>query len=206
MTSLVRRGRRYFSVALAIVAVLTVAVAAARTGGGAAAQVGEPWPAFTMTWRETANNLGWNGTQGTQVFRLEYTDRRHWRVTMLENPALPGAVGATWTFDGRTSTFHDPRRDTDEVHPYGPDEVTVPSAWLVPGRVAALLTRPGYSSMSVGKGLGLLWHEETLPDGKVSREETTYRLADLIPTGRVITVDGVEVSREEVTDFQLTTP
>lgn len=202
---MVRRGRRHLA-ALAVVAATTLAVAVARIGEGASAQAGEPWPSFTMTWRETANGLGWNGAKGTQVFRLEYTDRRHFRVALLENPALPGVVGATWTFDGRNSTFHDPRRDKDEVWTYGPDEFTVPDEWLVPGRIAVLLTRPGYTSVTLGNGLGLLRHEETLPNGKVSREEISYRLADQIPAGRVITVDGVEVSREEVVAFRLGAP
>ena len=125
---------------------------------------------------------------------------------MIENPTVPGAIGATWAFDGNASTFHDPRRDKDEVHPYGPDELTVPSEWLVPGRIAFLLTQPGYTSGGAGAGLGLLPHEETLPSGKVSREETTYRLIDMIPSSRVITVNGTEVRREEVTEFRLGAP
>jgi hypothetical protein len=207
MSRIVREARRYLAPAtLAIVIAVAVTVGVARARGGVPDPVSEPWPAFTMTWRETANNLGWNGTKGTQAFRLEYTDRHHFRVTMIENSALPQAIGATWAFDGTTSTFHDPRRDKDEVHPYGPDEATVPSEWLVPGRTAFLLTQPGYVAAPVGNGLGLLRYDETLPSGKVSHEETTYRLADLIPVSRVITVNGVEVRREEVIEFRLGTP
>ena len=64
------------------------------------------------------------------------------RQTLLENPAVPDAVGSTSTFDGRTSTSRDARHGVTRVTPYQPDELTVPAEWLVPGRIAYLLTQP----------------------------------------------------------------
>ena len=66
MRPIMRQPRRYLAaLALAAVTVIVVAVGVVRARSGAAVQADEPWPAFTMTWRETANNLGLNGTPGT---------------------------------------------------------------------------------------------------------------------------------------------
>ncbi len=122
------QGRRRIVAAALAVAVMTMA-AVTGTQGWAAASVptDEPWSPFTMTWRETGAGLGPNGAPGTELFRLEYTDRRHFRSTLLENPSVPDAVGSTWTFDGRTSTFRDARHGTETVTPYNADELTVPA-------------------------------------------------------------------------------
>jgi len=82
----------------------------------------------------------------------------------------------------------------------------VPAEWLVPGRIVYVQTRVGSTTTPLGDGLARLVHLETLPEGKVVREETTYQLADLIPTLRVTAVDGVEVGRYEVVEFTLGTP
>lgn len=189
-----------------VAAALAIAAVAAVTATAASAQAREPWPAFTMTWRETGAGLGPNGATGTQLFRLEYTDRRHFRTTLLENPSLPSAVGSTWTFDGRTSMFHDARHGKDVVMPFTSDELTVPDEWLAPGKIAFLLERPGSTSAPIGDGLATLRREETLPNGKRERTEITYRLADGIPTRRIINVNGIEVSRKEAVDFRLGKP
>ena len=100
---------------------LTIAVASS-----VAAQVSTPqpgmapptqWPAFTMVWLETAAGLGRNGAVGTQRLRLEYTDQRHFRITLLDHSEEPGAggqkqgiVGTTWTVDGTRSIYK--RRET----------------------------------------------------------------------------------------------
>ena len=201
-----RLSRQCVITVVGIAVALLALVAATLYGYGRAsvsAQSAESWPAFTMTWRETGNGLGLNGARGTQLFRLEYTDRRHFRTTLLENPTVPDAVGSTWIFDGQKSTFHDARHQRDQVTTYKPDELTVPAEWLAPGQIAYLLKRPGYTMTPLANGLAMLTHEETTPAGQTFREETTYRMADGIPTLRVTTVNGVEVDRKEVVEFHL---
>jgi hypothetical protein len=195
-----------------LLAVLTVVVAAAVSGvvaqsrRGVAGQETEPWPPFTMVWRETARGLGFNGAMGTQVLRLEYTDRHHFKVTLLENPQLPEVAGSTWVFDGSASSVTDARIGKPVVTSFQAGERTVPSEWLVPGKVPYLLMQGGHVVTPAGDGLAVLVQEESLPDGKRVREELTYRLAEAIPMRQVITVDGVEVSRREVIDFKLGIP
>lgn len=202
MKPLLLRDRRRIVTAALVVAVAIAAV----TGGWAAAQVAEPWPSFVMTWRETGVGLGPNGAPGTQLFRLEYTNRRQFRTTLLENPSVPSAVGSTWTFDGRASTFRDARHGKEVVQPFNPDEFTVPDEWLAPGKIAFLLEQPGTRPLPGVNGLAALQREEVLPNGKRVREEVTYRPTDGIPTRRIISVDGVEVSRKEMVDFRLGKP
>jgi hypothetical protein len=158
----------------------------------------EPWPAFVMVYRETAYGLGLNGAPGTQRFRLEYTDRHHFRTTLISNSALPSAVGSTWTFAGHMSTVHDAVHAYDQVNTFGADGVTVPAEWLVPGRIQELSTRPGYTVREAGNGQSVLAHTDTY-SGHSDRQELTFRPADGIPTHVVDTVDG-EVRREIVVE------
>lgn len=198
--------RRRLVTIVALIGAATIGLVIARGWTAASAQATEPWPSFTMTWRETANGLGLNGAKGTQLFRLEYTDRRHFRTTLLENPTVPDAVGSTWTVGGDRSVFDNVRHKVRTATNFKPDEYSVPSEWLVPGGIDFMLTRPAYSQVALGDGLIMLRNEQTFPDGKVRSEEITFRLVDKIPTRRVTSVNGVEVSRKEVVEFTLGTP
>ena len=72
-----------------------------------------------------------------------------------------------------------------------------------PDRLPIELTQPGYTTTPLANGLAMLTHEETMPDGRTIREETTYRVADGIPMLQVTTVNGVEVDRKEAIEFHL---
>lgn len=199
-------GRRRLAAAvLATVVVAVMTVIVTRGWVTASAQAAEPWPAFTMTWRETGVGLGLNGVRGTQLLRLEYIDRRHYRLTLLENPAVPDAVGSTSAINGNVATSYNARfgRSTTQVLSDKPNEFAAPADWLIPGKINDLRGRPGYISVPLGNGQAMLRHEETAPDGKVRRQEITYRLVDGIPLGRTSSINGVEVSRIQVVDFKL---
>lgn len=202
--------RCLLSTLLVLATMAGVALTATHGSAASSNQAVEPWPAFTMVWRDTGLGLGLNDATGTQLFRLEYTDRRHFRTTLLEHSAMPGVVGSTWEFtwefDGSASIFRDARSGKDHVTLYGPDELTVPDQWLVPGGIDYLLTRPGAIQTTIGDGSAVLRNAQTFPDGKVRSEEITFRLIDKIPTSRVTNVDGVEVSRKEVVEFRLGKP
>lgn len=198
--------RRLLPAFLVLATMAGVTLTTTHGSAASANQAVEPWPAFTMVWRDTGVGLGLNGASGTQLFRLEYTDRRHFRTTLLEHSAMPGVVGSTWEFNGSASIFRDARIGREHRTPYGPDELTVPDQWLVPGGIDYLLTRPAYTRTTIGDGLAVLRNEQTFPDGKVRAEEITFRLVDKIPTRRVTSIDGVEVSRKEVVEFRLGKP
>lgn len=162
----------------------------------------EPWPPFTMVWGETARGLGMNGATGSQTFRLEYRDRRHFRTTLLENAAVPDAVGSTWTFDGTASIFYDARHKQSQTRPFAPNEETVPAQWLAPERVPPLVQKPGATARALSAGLKVASHEETVSGHRSSRE-ITFREADGIPTRVIDTSDGTEVRRVEVISLEV---
>lgn len=204
-------GRHPSAWVLLVTAALSSGIAANQVAASAA-PVTEPWPPFVMTYRETANGLGLNGAQGTQRFRLEYTDRRHFRTTLISNAAVPGAVGSTWTFAGTVSTFHDAVHAHDMVNdlakvpaPNGgqpADGLTVPADWLVPGNAPYLATQPGYSVSPQVGGQSVLVHAGTW-SGHTVRQELTFRQADSIPVRNVEMVDG-QVRRDvEVEQLQV---
>lgn len=170
-----------------------------------------------MTYQETARGLGLNGAMGTQRLRLEYTDRRHFRTTLGDNPSVPAAVGSTWSFAGDRSTFYDALHGVSRSTPYRPDEFTVPADWLVPGNTLFFAQRPGYAVTRLDNGVAALIRNEiirTAPSApgqpplvvppRTFRQQITYRESDGIPTGLVETVDGVVTRRIDLQDFRLT--
>jgi hypothetical protein len=85
---------------------------------------------LVMVWRDAAN-YGINGTPGNQIFRLDYTDRCHQRLTLLEHSALPGIAGFYTQFDGPTKTTHYPLQVSDDVHPLDPNDCWLPDRYLL---------------------------------------------------------------------------
>lgn len=90
----------------------------------------QDFPPLVMVWRDTAN-YGINGTPGSQTFRLDYTDRCHQRVTLLEHTALPDVAGSYTQVDGQTEITHDPRHRPDEVRAIGPANCWPPDRYLL---------------------------------------------------------------------------
>lgn len=149
--------------------------------------------------------LGKNGAPGTQVFRLEYTDRRHWRLTLLENPNVPEAVGSVDELDGNRLVGYDAKLKERRVSELPAEEAVLysPDRWLTPGRVRALERRPEWTATSGEQGRATLRRDVTAPDGRREREEITFRPVDGIPVRHVETNNGVEIRRLEVTELQV---
>lgn len=212
-----RRAILAAGLALAAAAAIGVTVSAQGRPGVGPQPTDEPWPSFTMVYRETAKGLGPNGSTGSQVFRVEYRSRRNWHVTLIVNTAAPDAVGSTWSYDGATSTFVDKRHGGFVFQArHGPqDALKVPADWLVPGRVEYYVQNrgwrpapvpspaPGVGPAPSQKGLAVARHEETLPDGKRGVSEITYRLDDGIPVRVVESVDGVEGRQIEALELTI---
>jgi hypothetical protein len=161
-----------------------------------------------MVYRETRNRLGAKGLPDTQLIRLEYTDRRHWRDTILENPNVPEAVGSWSELNGLTSKAFDAKLKRDTEGTYAPDEpINAPADWLVPGKPQFLAGRPEWVRLPApGPGLATLRSETTLPDGRRVAEEVAYRVDNGISTRRIESVSGAEVERKEAVEFRLGAP
>lgn len=160
--------------------------------------VGEPWPAFVMVYRDAAR-VEPSGRMVTQVFRLEYSDARHFRTTLLQHSDDPSVVGYTQVFDGTVSTTHDPRLGSVASRTYRPDEWTVPADWLVPRKTPALQLRPD-ALLNAGPSTATVT-AKYMQGAHAIIEEITYRIADGIPTLYVIRVDGSETRRTEVLEL-----
>ena len=167
------------------------------------------FPSLVMVWRDAAN-YGINGTPGSQTFRLDYTDRCHQRVTLLEHSALPDVAGSFTQFDGRTEITHDPRHRPDDVRSIGPADCWPPDRYLlVPiamGGVREIAARPGWTQKPTGDGLAVLTYDGTLPiaDGVAHEQiEITYRPVDGLPTRVVYVVNGREAQRREVLELHV---
>ncbi len=154
-----------------------------------------PWPPFTMTYRDTRRGVGVGGVDETRVYRVDYTDRRHFRVTLLENQTMPRAVGFTTIVDGHRVLTHDPAGQ-DTVSEVTTDTYQpAPADWLVPGAISQMLAQRGYELRLLGDGLATLVHD--VPMAR-HREEITFRQDAQIPLRMVETTDGIEVRRVEV--------
>ena len=167
------------------------------------------FPSLVMVWRDAAN-YRINGTPGSQTFRLDYTDRCHQRVTLLEHSALPDVAGSFTQFDGRTEITHDPRHRPDDVRSIGPADCWPPDRYLlVPiamGGVREIAARPGWTQKPTGDGLAVLTYDGTLPiaDGVAHEQiEITYRPVDGLPTRVVYVVNGREAQRREVLELHV---
>lgn len=58
------------------------------------------FPAFTMVYTQGKYGLGENGKFGTARYEVNYTDRYHWKVTLLESDTMPEANGSWGSYDG----------------------------------------------------------------------------------------------------------
>lgn len=198
---------RSSKIAMTIFAVVTLAVGLwavlTQTRAADADAAPEPWPAFTMIYREDADGLGINGARGYQRIRVEYTNRRSFKATVLEHSAAPEVVGSTVVYDGQTSTHYNANLNQTHVTRVAPNENLVVGPWLVPGVEPALARRPGASApRPVGEGrlaIGREWSE----GGQRFREEVTYRASDGIPTLFIESVDAKETRRIQVEDFRI---
>jgi hypothetical protein len=162
-----------------------------------------------MVWRDAAN-YGINGTPGSQLFRLDYTDRCHQRLTLLEHSALPGIAGFFTQFDGRTKITHDPAQGRDDVQTLDPNDCWPPDRYLlVPiafENPLELATRPGWVRTSAGDGLMLVSYDGTvLVAGGVVPEhiEVAYQPTDGLPIRVAHVINGRETQRREVIELHV---
>jgi len=166
---------------------------------------------MVMVWRDVAN-YGINGTLGSQIFRLDYTDRCHQRLTLLEHSALPGIVGFYTQFDGRTKTTHDPHVG-DDVQTIAPSDCWPPDRYcLLPIAFETPLElgkRPGWVRSPAGDGLMLVSYDGTVALAGVAvpeHVEIAYQPADGLPIRVIHFVNGREVQRREVVELCVSAP
>lgn len=159
----------------------------------------EPWPSFTMVYRDAR----FGDRPFTQTLRLTYTDSRHYKVVLLVHSSAPEAVGWTHVRDGDVSQTVDARFGAMPTGILKPGEQTSPDFWIRPDtRPLWLANRPGASTEKVAGGL-LRTTSVSLDGGRLFTQALTYRPDDGIPLGYLETVDGREVRRVEVLELEL---
>ncbi len=194
--------------AVLLVTGLTLAVAATNGAASPVIPATESWPPFVLVYQDTQTDRA-TGASGITRFQLEYTDRRHWRATLIDNPERPDTVGSTWVFDGDTMSSYDTHFNRQRVTTYGPDQQLIMDEWLGPDRIPMLTKKPNARGVqALGNGLAVLTQAETYlhPDTNKAvqwRREITYRVGDELPTRMVETVDGVEVRRWEALELRV---
>jgi hypothetical protein len=181
---------------------LLVIASIATLGYQAIAARPEPWPAFTMTYRDTAVSGGPGGAAVTQTFRLTYLDQRHFRTDLIAHSTNPEAVGWTHIVNGTSSTTTDPRLGPVQAATFRPDELTVPDDWPVPASRPRISYQSGVSIVALSGGL-LRATSSYTTGGRAVVEELTYRDGDGIPTSFVRWVDGQETRRVEVLELTI---
>lgn len=160
----------------------------------------EPWPAFSMKYRE-------EGRSTYDVWLFDYVDRRHWRAELLESTRDPRSIGSWQSLDGITVTFYSlPESDYDVTQiPIG--NYAKPNEWLDPRGVGRLLSK-GYRQVESGLPDRLRFVRTeiaTSPDGVKHRgtEEWTFTKEHGIPVEMVATQDDGQVYRH-ITILSLT--
>lgn len=163
---------------------------------------GEPWPPFVMEYKETAKGFGPNGSVGEQVTRLEYTDRRHFKLTILAHPGGEGFVGRSWTFDGDAVIIFRPPNSVVQGSSPGPEGGAVPDDWIVPGAAPVLAARPGARIIANGDGTATVIYE-AVGKGQSERTEVRLRQVDGIPLSMIQVENGQVVRRAEATRLEI---
>ncbi len=190
--------RRSWRLAALLLATLVLTVAG-MTAIRAIAAKPEPWPAFTMVYKDTEQT---GSGEVSQVFRITYTDSRHYTTVLLSHSTVPAAVGWTNVRDGDVSRTTDPRLGVVSESANAEDGL-VPDYWLRPAPRAWFASRPGAITASAGNRLERASISWTLEDGRRSTETLTYRTEDGIPTLYTETIDGKEVHRIEMVELFL---
>lgn len=193
--------QRRVLIAAVVAGLLIVSTVIVLTGAATAARP-EPWPSFTMVYRDTATSEGPAGSTISQTFRLTYVDQRHFRTILLSHSTRPDAVGWTHEVSGRSSRVNDPRLGQVQDAQMASDELTLPADWLTPTLRPRMSQNPAASVIELATGLA----RATLVSSSGSQtviEEITYRTVDGIPMLFVQQVNGRETRRVEVLELRV---
>lgn len=193
--------RRPVLIGALVAGLLIISTVIVLTGGATAARP-EPWPGFTMVYRDTATSGGPEGATISQTFRLTYVDQRHFRTTLLSHSTRPDAVGWMHEVSGRTSRVNDPRLGVVQDGQMRPDELTLPADWLTPTLRPRISQDPAASVIDLATGLARATLVSSSGRQRVV-EEITYRTSDGIPMLFVQQVNGRETRRAEVIELRV---
>ncbi len=92
----------------------------------------EPWPTFVMVYEELSYPNGPHGVKETDVWRLEYNNRRSWRLYLEESTREPRMTGLRESFEGTMYTSG-PGALAAGVSREITDGYAIPADWLAPG-------------------------------------------------------------------------
>ncbi len=169
----------------------------------------QPWPAFSMKYREERHFGGAGYPVTYEVWQFDYVDRNHWRHELLESSYDPRQVGSWSSFDGTTWTQYGAGIGFYHVDQIPPPDVAVADNWLVPGLASWLPSHKGYQQIESGRPDRLRFIKTdtvtcrggppACPDANrvtyTGIEEWTYTKEHGIPVEMVATQDDGQVYR-----------
>ena len=91
----------------------------------------EPWPPLVLEYRQQWYPEGPDGPLADETYRLEYQNKRSWRLELLSSSYRPDAVGEWSSYDGETFRTYSPVTGLLDEIPNG--GWVVPNDGLVPG-------------------------------------------------------------------------
>ncbi|MBF6614690.1 MAG: hypothetical protein IVW55_16385 [Chloroflexi bacterium] len=157
-------------------------------------QTADPWPSFTMVFREEAYDWETGNVISSEVYQYAYTNRESWQLELLESSKDPRAVGSKTEYNNSTFT----QAGVIDGHPLSvqvtkADKPYMATSWLVPVSIDRLSKNGGYQrAADRPDGRVELYKEEMLPcnsltgiwqvrlcaDGKQSYTQRTEKLMD----------------------------
>jgi hypothetical protein len=159
--------------------------------------VADHWPPFSMTYQVAEFDPRTQAVKSTAPYLVEWTDRRHWRQTLLDQSGDLVIGGVEWEQNGDQHYFTSrpgaPRWRTDRECPCS-DILPTPAEFLIPEFFVAEKLRlmkhmPERPVWSDGRGHTSFWWIPR-PGGSELRQ-ITYRESDGMPLQYVVYDDGV---------------
>jgi hypothetical protein len=159
--------------------------------------VADHWPPFQMTYQLTEFDPRTQAVKYTAPYFVEWTDRRHWRKTLLDPSGDLAIGGVEWEQNGDQHWFTArpgaPRWSMDRLCPVcdilpTPAEFLIPE-FFVPEKLRLMKNLPEHPVWSDGDGHTSFRY--TPRPGGSEQYQATYRDSDGMPLQWVVYDDGI---------------
>lgn len=210
------RAKAFWFVVIAVVLSLGVLTVFGSFSAARSASF-EPYPSFTMTYKDWDWSRGPNQTPGYVIVRLTYRNSRDWESEILEDSAKPEAAGTRSSFKGDIAWGFNSVFNRSASEQYPPNATLAPADWLVRGRIAGFRKLNGARVFPATPGLlELVYSIESpcmsvypasvCPRGKAFYIETRhiqFREQDELPMGEVLLFNSFLARQITIFEFTL---
>jgi hypothetical protein len=146
-----------------------------------------PFVISKEAWNAQLSSVG----PGTELFRIEYTNRQNWTVTLLSHSANPAMNGTKWSHEGGTLTIVDTWRSwTRQTQ----TEATV-DQWIMPGQFRELGGAPGWTRAVAANGTARLVRDDRSPGRAPVATTVVYDSTTELPLEVTVEVGGILTQR-----------